>query len=140
MTTIRPGRPADLTRLLSIQSALAEPWPELLETATEGPPPLYVIEDGQPVGYVLVIGDGDGVAYVPEFAVHPNRQGQGYGSQLMDWLCDRLSDEYDQLRLTVEATDERAQSFYRSHGFEQLEVLAENFESGDGLLLARSLD
>ena len=137
--SVREGHPADLSRLRAIQTALAEPWPELLETATEGPPPLYVLEDGQPVGYALVVGEDGGVAYVPEFAVHPDQQGQGYGSQLMEWLCDHLTEEYDELRLTVEASDERAQSFYRSHGFEERERLADNFESGDGLLLARPL-
>jgi ribosomal-protein-alanine N-acetyltransferase len=137
--TVREGRPADLPRLRAIQTALAEPWPELLETATEGPPPLYVFEDGQPVGYALVVGEDGGVAYVPEFAVHPDQQGQGYGSQLMEWLCDHLTGEYDELRLTVEASDERARSFYRNHGFEKRERLEDNFESGDGLLLARPL-
>jgi ribosomal-protein-alanine N-acetyltransferase len=139
MTEVRDGRPADLPRLRAIQSALAEPWPELLETATEGPPALYVITDGQPVGYAIVVGEGGGVAYLPEFAVHPEQQGEGYGSRLMAWLCERLAGEYDELRLTVEASDERARGFYRSHGFETVERLAENFESGDGLLLARSL-
>lgn len=139
MTTVRDGRPADLPRLRTIQSALTEPWPELLATATEGPPPLYVLVDGQPVGYALVVGEADGVAYVPEFAVHPGEQGQGYGTQLMVWLCDHLSGEYDEIRLTVEASDERARDFYRGHGFEQLDRLDEHFESGDGLLLARTL-
>jgi ribosomal-protein-alanine N-acetyltransferase len=162
MTRIREGRPADLPRLRAIQSALAEPWPELLETATEGPPPLYVLEDGLPVGYTLVVGesgtdsedadgaeaeesggeDGDGtesIAYVPEFAVHPDQQGQGYGSRLMEWLLDTLADDYEQVRLSVEASDERARGFYRSHGFADVERLPEHFESGDGLLLARDL-
>ena len=140
MTTVREGRPADLPRLRAIQSALAEPWPELLETATDGPLPLFVLDDGGPVGYALVVGESDGVAYVPEFAVHPDRQGEGYGSELMDWLRDRLAGEYTELRLTVAASDERARGFYRSHGFEQVERLEDNFESGDGLLLACPLD
>ena len=38
-----------------------------------------------------------------------------------------------------EASDERARSFYQGHGFERIERLPDNFESGDGLLLARSL-
>lgn len=140
MTRIRDGRPADLERLRAIQSALAEPWLELLETATQGPPPLYVIEDSHPIGYALVVGEADGVAYIPEFAVHPDEQGQGHGSTLMSWLCERLAGEYDQLRLTVEASDGRARGFYRHHGFERIDRLEDNFESGDGLLLALALD
>lgn len=139
MTEVRDGVPADLPRLRTIQTALAEPWPELLVTATKGPPPLYVLVDGQPMGYALVVGEREGVAYVPEFAVHPDEQGQGYGSDLMTWLCDRLAGEYEEIRLTVQESDERARGFYRAHGFEQIDRLGGHFESGDGLLLARPL-
>ena len=59
MTAIREGRPADFPALRAIQrSALAEPWPELLETATRGPPALYVLTDQEPLGYAIVLGDG----------------------------------------------------------------------------------
>lgn len=140
MTEIREGRAADLSRLRKIQSdALDEPWPELLETATDGPPPLYVICEGEPVGYAIVVGGTD-AAYVPELAIHPDRQGQGLGSALLAWLGDHLDREgYGELRLTVQASDERARGFYRERGFETVERLTEEFESGDGLVLTRSL-
>lgn len=142
MTDLREGRPADLPRLRTIQTeALTEPWPELLETATRGPPALFVLTDGRPVGYAIVVAESGGVAYVPELAVHPDRQGQGYGSELLAELRRRLSaDGYEELRLTVRASDERARNFYDRHGFRQLERLEEHFENGDGLLLARPLD
>lgn len=136
---IREGRPADLPRLRTIQSALAEPWPELLETATQGPPPLYVICERRPIGYAIVVGE-NGVAYVPELAVHPTEQGRGFGSELLGWLCDHLGEEgYGELRVTVQVDDERVRAFYRDHDFERIERLADHFESGDGLLLARPL-
>lgn len=142
MTRTREGRPEDLPHLRAIQqAALAESWPELLETAVDGPPALYVLTDGSLIGYALVVGESDGVAYVPEFAIHPDEQGQGLGSHLMEWLCDRLSTEgYEELRLTARADDERVRSFYRDHGFRQLERLDDHFDSGDGLLLTRPLD
>jgi len=141
MTEIREGRPGDLAQLRPIQSAaLAEPWPELLETATQGPPALYVLTNGRPVGYVIVVAETDGVAYVPELAVDPDEQGQGHGSELLAWLRQRLADDgYEELRLTVQAGDERAREFYDRHGFERVERLADHFESGDGLLLRRPL-
>ncbi|MFC7133451.1 MULTISPECIES: GNAT family N-acetyltransferase [Salinibaculum] len=142
MTEIREGRPDDLPRLRAIQSAaLAEPWPELLETAARGPPALYVLGSGQPVGYAIVVAETDGVAYVPELAVDPDEQGQGYGSELLVWLRERLAAEgYAELRLTVQAADERARRFYDRHGFATYERLDGHFESGDGLLLRQSLD
>ncbi len=137
---IREGRPEDLPQLRAIQTALAEPWPELLATATKGPPPLYVVCADEPVGYAIVIGE-DGVAYLPELAVHPDRQGEGFGSRLLAWLRDHLSEEgYEALRLTVQASDERARGFYDSHGFTERERLEDHFESGDGLLLALPLE
>jgi len=136
---IREGDPTDLPRLRTIQSALAEPWPELLETATRGPPPLYVVCEDRPVGYAIVIGE-DGVAYVPELAVHPDRQGEGFGSELLTWLRDHLADGgFEELRLTVQATDQRANSFYEQHGFEERDRLADHFDDGDGLLLGLPL-
>jgi len=137
---IREGRPEDLPRLRTIQSTLAEPWPELLETATRGPPLLYVVSEGEPVGYAIVLGE-DGVAYVPELAIHPQRQGEGFGSELLAWLRDHLAEEgYAELRLTVQASDERARGFYDDHGFERVDRLDGHFDSGDGLLLALHVD
>lgn len=137
---VRDGTPEDLPRLRAIQVALAEPWPELLSVAARSPVGLYLVEDDDPVGYAIVVAAGD-VAYVPEFAVHPDRQGEGYGSQLMSSLVDRLANEgYGRLRLTVRAGDERARNFYADHGFERVDRLPDHFEDGDGLLLARPLD
>lgn len=59
---IREARPDDLPALRAIQAvALAEPWPELLAVAVDGPPPLLVDADPNPVGYALAVaGDADG--------------------------------------------------------------------------------
>lgn len=136
MTTIRQGKPGDTQRLREIQQrTLAEPWPELLETAVQGQPPVFVIETSRPVGYVIYLGDGE-VAYVPELAICPDHQRQGYGSQLLSYLCSQLSkDGFEELRLTVRTVDDRARSFYSSHGFEHLDRIEDHFERCDGLLL-----
>lgn len=140
MTEIRAGRPADLPHLRAVQQALTEPWPELLETAVDGPPPLYVLVEDRPVAYALVVAEQAGVAYVPEFAVHPDEQGRGLGSRLLSWLHEELAENgYAEMRLTVQASDERARGFYREHRFEKIERLADHFESGDGILLGRPL-
>ncbi len=139
---IREADPADLPRLRTIQErALAEPWPELLGAAIEGPLPVYVVDDGGPAGYAVVVTDGERVAYVPELAVDPDRQREGHGSRLLAGTCEHLRAEgYDQLRVTVLADDERARAFYADHGFEPLDRLDGHFEGGDGLLLGLTLD
>lgn len=140
MATVRPAEPADRDALAEIQRrALAEPWPALLDTALTGPPPLYVVDDGGPVGYATVIPGTEAVAYVPELAVHPERQGEGLGSQLVDALCVEFAD-HDELRVTVRAVDTRARSFYDEHGFERVDTAPDHFESGDGVVLRRPLD
>ncbi len=140
--SVREGDPADLPRLRDIQErALAEPWPELLSTAVEGPPPLYVVEDGTPVGYTIAVTDGESVAYVPEFAVDPDRQREGYGSRLLAELRARLAAAgHDELRVTVRASDDGARAFYASVGFERLDRIEGHFENRDGLLLVLALE
>lgn len=138
MAIVRPATPSDREAVCEIQrQAIAEPWPELLETALEGPPPLYVLDDDATVGYALVV-PGGAVAYVPELAIHPDRQGEGFGSQLLSFLCSTYED-HDELRLTVRAVDNGPRAFYEGHGFERVERIRDHFENCDGILLSRSL-
>lgn len=140
MVEIREGRPADRDRLKQIQAeVLAESWPELLESALSGLPPLYVV-GREPMGYAIVIpGTGD-AAYLPELAIAPEHQGEGYGSALLERIAAELQEaEYEELRLTVRADDTTVREFYRDHGFEQLERLPDHFEECDGLLLKQDL-
>lgn len=140
MPTVRSAEPADRDPLFEIQRrTLAEPWPALLETALAGPPPLYVVEDGGPVGYATVIPGTGAVAYVPELAVHPDRQGEGFGSHLLEALCGEFAG-HDELRVTVRAVDTRARSFYSEHGFEHVDTVPDHFEAGDGVVLRRPLE
>ena len=145
--TVRPGRPADRERLRVVQQALPEPSPPLLEAAIDGtttdpgtddgPLGLFVrVADGSPVGYAITV-EGSAV-YVLELAVHSDRQREGHGSALIDALCERFRSR-EALRLTVAVTNERARQFYSHHGFEQVDRLADYFESGDALVLAKNV-
>lgn len=142
MLELRRGTRGDFDRLRQIQTtALAEPWPELLVSAVDGYPPVFVAVDHQPVGYAIVIHGPETVAYLPELAVAPVRHGEGYGSTLLEYVCEELAaDGYDRLRLSVLASDERARQFYDDCGFEQVERLSDEFERGDGVLLSKDLD
>lgn len=139
---IRRGERADLPRLRRVQTAtLAEPAPDLLSAAAaDGPPALFVADDGEPVGYaVLVAGE---VAYLPELAVAPGRQGQGVGTALLDAvLADLRRREHgpDRLRVTARADDDRARGFYESRGFEVIERLPDFFESAAGVAMGRDV-
>ncbi|WP_336337037.1 GNAT family N-acetyltransferase [Haloarcula brevis] len=137
---IREGRPEDEARIRAIQTeALDEPWPELLGVGLNGPPLVLVLDIGEPLGYALVVPDRP-VAYVAEFAIAPEKQGQGLGTALMDGLLDRLrAGGFETVRLTARADDERARSFYDGFGFSVADELPGHYDDGDGVLLVREL-
>jgi ribosomal protein S18 acetylase RimI-like enzyme len=131
----------DGDRLRKIQqAALPEPWPELLDTALNGFPPLFVAVEDHPVGYAIVMPGPEETAYLTELAVDPDEQRNGYGSALLETVSEtQQSGGYERLVLTVRAVDEDTQAFYRQHDFEVCERLDGEYESGAGLLLVRDL-
>jgi ribosomal-protein-alanine N-acetyltransferase len=146
---IRDAHPEDLAALQAIQSsALAEPWPELLEIAVSGPQTLLVHTDESagdgrrdtPIAYALAIV-ADGRAYLAEFAVAPSAQGDGRGSELLAALVDQFrAAGLDEIRLTARAGDDRVHDFYRRFDFERRQRIEGHYEDGDGLLFVRSLE
>lgn len=140
---VRRARPADRPRLRTIQAAaLTEPWPALLEPESPLAPRLWVYEERAAgvLGYAAALTADEPVAYLPEVAVEPARQGEGYGSQLLTAvLADLAENGFERVRLTARAGDERVRRFYGRHGFEPVERVPDRFRTGDGLVLARQL-
>ncbi len=143
MSAIRAASETDLHRCREIgAAALAEPWPDLLGSALASDAVFPVVTvDGEVAGYAIAFAAAaDAPAYVPEFAIEPDRQGQGLGTALMAALCERLAARGQrQVRLTVHAADERAWAFYRDRGFEVIERRPDHYDDGDALLLSREL-
>lgn len=137
---IREGRPGDWPRLRLIQQVtLDEPWPELLEASLDGPPLVLVVETDRPIGYALVVPD-EPVAYLAEFAIAPDHQGEGFGTRLMKTLLERLANRgVETVRLTARADDEPVYDFYEGHGFSVVDRIPDNYETCDGLVFAREL-
>ncbi|MFY3792474.1 GNAT family N-acetyltransferase [Ureibacillus sp. MALMAid1270] len=86
-------------------------------TTTEGSI-LWVAEmDGEVVGTLTTTKDGD-VQWITAFAVHPEMQGQGIGTALLNWAKDfayRQGEHF--IMLDVEVENERALSVYEKAGF-----------------------
>jgi ribosomal-protein-alanine N-acetyltransferase len=151
MSAVRPAQSGDLETVREIQqTALAEPCPELLPVAVEGLFSCVVVTAAddhsagspraEPVGYAVYIPGGERV-YLPELAIDPDYQEQGYGSTLLEAVCDSLAEEeYERVRLTAHAEDERVHRFYREHGFEMVERAPDQFEDGDGVVFERVFD
>lgn len=141
MVQITQTAAVDEDRLREIQqAALPEPWPEILNAALTGFPPLFVAVEDRPVGYAVVMPGDEETSYLTELAVDPDEQRNGYGSALIEALSEQQRAEgYERLVLTVRVVDEGAREFYHRHGFEVRERLDDEYESGAGLLLARDL-
>ena len=80
---------------------------------------LFVARDvqGSPLGFVLLAPYGFAASpYIACFAVAAEARGQGVGSQLVQFTEQRYQDR-NHLFLLVSSFNARAQSFYRSHGF-----------------------
>lgn len=131
---IREATEADLPKLRAIQqTALDEPWPDLLSTAGPGSPLILVAVAPTPVGYAVAI-PGEMETYLAELAVEPDARRNGYGTALLDAVLARTT---GRLELTVQESDDGAREFYDSHGFEVSERLEGYYKSGAGLLLVR---
>ncbi|MEO1068916.1 MAG: GNAT family N-acetyltransferase [Cyanobacteria bacterium J06638_6] len=65
------------------------------------------------VGIGNALSDGFLVVYYPHLLVHPDYQGQGIGSRLMDTLKQR----YQQMHMQMLVADRDAIAFYEKCGF-----------------------
>lgn len=67
--------------------------------------------------------------YLEIAAVHPDSQGMGVGSKLMEWVVRQLGDE----PCYLECTDVNNLSFYKRYGFKVVEerILTSNTEGID---------
>ncbi|MBK1876784.1 GNAT family N-acetyltransferase [Pelagicoccus mobilis] len=67
------------------------------------------------VGLGNAISDGHLVVYYPHLLVHPDYQGQGIGSQILEHLKTRYKD----FHMNMLTADGKAIEFYQKHGFER---------------------
>lgn len=91
------------------------------------------LADGRPVGYARLIGDKTIFLYVQDVMAHPDFQGRGIGTRLMELLVQKIL-EYKaaspDLRAYLGASRGR-ESFYRRFGF----LTRREAELGEGMVL-----
>jgi ribosomal protein S18 acetylase RimI-like enzyme len=71
-----------------------------------------------PVGVVHAGPSPSGAYVVPRLYVHPERWGEGIGTELLDHVVARAREETDRLQVVLLAGNEVGVGFYESHGFE----------------------
>ncbi|MBN1530714.1 MAG: GNAT family N-acetyltransferase [Thermoleophilaceae bacterium] len=90
-------------------------WP----AAGEG---LWIAErDGEPAGSITLAAEGDGLARLGHFLLHPDLRGQGLGPRLVDAALERAR-EADHRRIELLTFSElgAAARIYRAAGFERV--------------------
>jgi ribosomal protein S18 acetylase RimI-like enzyme len=113
--TIRTAVPADRPAVRELLR-LGFGW-EPPEAADQDPNTLVVERDGQSIGTVRLIVEGD-VAGVYGFVIHPSHQGRGIGRDVLHRLCRTArADGAAAVHLEVATDNDRALNLYTSLGF-----------------------
>jgi ribosomal protein S18 acetylase RimI-like enzyme len=112
---------ADIIGADAVEEFLTEHYDvaDLRERYRDGESTTFVAEDdGEVVGYATGVQAED--AYdLGAIYVHPERQGDGVGSRLLDAIESGAREaDYDTVRLVVMAENDDARAFYEARGFE----------------------
>lgn len=133
---IRQATTADLLAVFRIEKAsFDEPWPYSAFEHYLGEPGFLVAEeDGAVVGYIvatLVPNHGRPLGHVKDFAVHPDRRGEGVGTALLSRALSTLATRgASSVKLEVRADNDAAIGLYRDFGFEHFRTVRRYY--GDG--------
>jgi ribosomal protein S18 acetylase RimI-like enzyme len=121
--TVRTAVPADQQAVRELLR-LGFGW-EPPEAAGRDPNTLVVERDGQPIGTVRLILEGDR-AGVYGFVIHPDHQGRGIGRDVLHRLCRTArADGATAVHLEVATDNDRALNLYTSLGFRS--VITEDY-------------
>ena len=81
---------------------------------------LGAYDEGELVGFIRCVGDGEHIVMVQDLIVAESHLRQGIGKTLMQSVYERFPD-VRMLMLLTDAMDERANAFYQSIGMTKLE-------------------
>lgn len=124
---IRKMTVADLERICELERELfTMPWPKtsfLYEiSGNDRAFPIVGVEDGEVVGYAIAWFVCDEL-HIGNIAVTGKRQGSGLGKRLLEhMLAEAEKREAAFATLEVRASNVRAISLYRSHGFKGIAI------------------
>lgn len=152
---VRQAVRTDLLAVFQIeQASFPQPWPYSAFEQFLGTPGFLVAEVGGTdsghdhvdrsgiVGYVVadaIPNHGTPLGHVKDLAVHPEFRGEGIGKRLMRRALTVLDSQgVESVKLEVRASNDPAQSLYRSLGFEHRRTIPNYYDNGeDALVLLR---
>ena len=79
---------------------------------------IAVYDDGRLIGYIDCVSNGVTDAYIQDLMVHPDHQGKGVGTELMNRMITRLKEQ--RIFMISVIYDEALKAFYERFGFRQL--------------------
>ena len=124
--SLRPAVLSDLPMISAIETiSFANPWhPDTFRSLLTRDRVRVLVADqgGQVIGYAVlwwVMDQGE----LANLAVHPDFQGRGVGSRLLDRvISDALSETVENLFLEVRESNDSARRLYANRGFVQVSV------------------
>ena len=142
---LRPMTTADLDAVLSIEERVhSHPWSRgnFADSLAVGNDCWLAEIQGQPAGYVIAKAAG-GEAELLNISVAPDRQGNGVGRVLLDFIIAAVQPRAELLFLEVRPSNHSAIGLYQSHGFNEVGVRPGYYPSAggreDALIFARVL-
>ncbi|MFC6613493.1 ribosomal protein S18-alanine N-acetyltransferase [Halopenitus salinus] len=140
---VREAVRADLLSVFRIErTVFSDPWPyDAFERLLREP--AFLVAEREPdsaiVGYVVADvtpNYGRDIGHVKDIAVRPDEQGRGFGGRLLAAGLSRLRMQgASVVKLEVRKGNERAQSLYRSHGFETLRRVNRYYQDGEDAIV-----
>lgn len=125
--------------------ATSEPWITLgrsfettLRVVQDPTREVYLArDDDEIVGFVILCLTGAFVGYIQTICVHPNRRGQGLGSQLVEFAEQRILEEFPNVFMCVSSFNRNAQRLYQRLGYHVVGELTDYIVPGHSEILLR---
>jgi ribosomal-protein-alanine N-acetyltransferase len=135
--TVREAVQADLLAVYRIETeSFPQPWPFGAFERYVGEPGFLVADTDEGVaGFVVadtVPNHARPLGHVKDLAVHPERRGEGIGSQLLERALGVLAvGGASSVKLEVRESNDGARSLYDEFGFEHRQTIPGYYDNGE---------
>jgi Predicted P-loop ATPase fused to an acetyltransferase len=105
---------------------LADPSEEMVDLYLDKGDMFVLYDNGEAVCEAVVYPNSDDECELKNIATAPDRQGRGYGKQLVRYMLEHYKGKYDTM-LVGTGNSSKAQDFYKSCGFKYSHTIKDFF-------------